>query len=315
MKATTQLNNITSEQNDNEPTNLIKVRQGGSDLWNLHGEKYLGYRFGTTGYMDDKAVAEKIYEVAKEFALNLAKNRVVCLSAQWDRTNSTVGNLLKGVEPVYKEDGLMQQLKNELIAENRDDIIWADYSWYDEKVTKSLILRRPSVSRRYFREIWAIQNKLDIPLADRMEKCSMEGNASIGIDIFPESEVNHLESDKKTVAHYVHSKNFIIQIGTGTDRAEIYIRINPWYITYDEIFAIIKPIFEKHGFEFVSTENPFIKDFNCEARCNDCNSRCMYNLNKDKYIYDRLNVDERLNPISYEKWCKQNKKSEISSVE
>ena len=83
---------------------------------------------------------------------------------------------------------------------------------------------------------------------------------------------------------------------------------NPRYILYDDILAIIKPIFEKYGFKFVSTENPFIKDFHCEARCNDCKSRCMYNLDKTKYIYDRLNVDDRLNPISYEKWCKQNKK-------
>ena len=315
MKATTQLNNITSEQNDNEPTNLIKVRQGGSDLWNLHGEEYLGYRFGTTGYMDDKAVAEKIYEVAKEFALKLAENRVVCLSAQWDRTNSTVGNLLKGVEPVYKEDGLMQQLKNELIAENRDDIIWADYSWYDEKVTKSLILRRPSVSRRYHRAILVLSDNLDMDLVTKMEKCSMEGVGSVGIHFFKKNKIIQYITNEDIITHYVHCKDYIIKIGIDKKRANIYVQRNPKYILYDEILKTIKPIFEKHGFEFVSTENPFINDFHCEARCNDCNSRCMYNLNKDKYIYDRVNVDERLNPISYEKWCKQNKKSEISSVE
>ena len=39
MKATTQSTNITSEQNNNEPTNLVQVTQGGGDLWNEHGEK------------------------------------------------------------------------------------------------------------------------------------------------------------------------------------------------------------------------------------------------------------------------------------
>ena len=308
MKATTQSTNITSEQNSCESTNLIKVRQGGSDLWNTHGEGYLGYRFGTTGYMDDKAVAEKIYEVSKEFALKLAQNRVVFLRADWDRTNSTLGNLLNSIEPVYKEDGLMQQLKDELIADNRGDIIWDDCSWYDEKVTKSLILRRPSVSRRYFREICILQDKLDISLADRLEKCAMENTSAIGIDIFPEKNIKHFESDKETISYYIHRKDYLIRIGTGTKRAEIYMQRNPRYILYDDILAIIKPIFEKYGFEFVSTENPFINDFHCEAQCNDCKSRCMYNLDKTKYIYDRLNVDDRLNPISYEKWCKQNKK-------
>ena len=308
MKATTQLTNITNEQNNNEPINLVQVTQGGGDLWNEHGEKYLGYRFKTTGYVDDVAVAEKYFRVGIEFAQKLSENRVIGYGACWLRVNSTVKELLNSVEPVYVEDGLMQKLKNELIAENRKDIIWADYAYYDEKTTKTFFFSKPKVHKRFNREIYVLENKLDIPLIERMEKHSWEGHGNFGIDIFRESEITRCCTDKETIKHYFHSKDYIIKIGMDKKDAQIYILRNPRYILYDEILAIIKPIFEKYGFEFVGTENPFIKDFHCEARCNDCKSRCMYNLDKTKYIYDRLNVDDRLNPISYEKWCKQNKK-------
>ena len=96
MKVTTQSTDITSEQNNNEPTNLVQVTQGGSDLWNEHGEKYLGYRFQTTGDYDDVAVAEKYFKVGLEFAQNLSENRVIGCGANWDRIkNRKAGSNLR----------------------------------------------------------------------------------------------------------------------------------------------------------------------------------------------------------------------------
>lgn len=313
MRGTFDTSAITRERNDNEPINLVQVTQGGDDLWNDHGEEYLGYRFKTTGYVDDTSVAEKYFKVGLEFAQKLSENKVIGCSAEWLRENSTLKELLNNVEPVYVEDGLIQQFKNELIAENRKDIIWADYAYYDEKATKTFFFSKPKVHRRFNREIYVLQDKFDVPLIERMEKYAWEGYGCVGINIFPENKINQCCTDEETIKHYVHSQNYIIKIGIDKKNANIYMQRNPKYILYDDILAIIKPIFEKYGFEFVSNENPFIKDFHCEARCHDCKSYCMYNLDKTKYIYDRLNVDDRLNPISYEKWRRINIESKDSS--
>ena len=135
----------------------------------------------------------------------------------------------------------------------------------------------------------------------------MEGHGTLGIDIFPDDTIIRCETDEDTVKHYIHRKDYIIKMGICKKRADIYMQINPKYIAYDNIIRIINPIFEKYGLKLISTENPYIKAFHCEAICHKCNSYCCFNLDKTKYIHDRINVDDRLNPKTYEKWCNGNK--------
>ena len=302
MTRNTQSTNITSEQN-----NLVVVDQGGIDYWNRHVPEPLGYDFRTTGFIDNKVVADKFFEIGKKAAIRLSENKVVCLSIGWERLNNTVREVLCGVEPVYNENGLMQQFKNELIAQKRDNIVWSDYSWGEEKVIKSLIFRRPTIDRRYFRDICVVQDKLDISLVEIMKKASGESDGSIGICICPENEVIDKGSSEETIAYYVHRKDYVLRMSIVGSRAHIYMKSNPDYISFDEIMTVIKPIFEEDGFEFVNTENPYIKAYHCEGTCHNCNSFCENNFDESKYLYGRINLDCEKNLKTYEKWCEDNK--------
>ena len=277
MQATTQLTDIINEQNK-----YVQVTQGGKDPWNQNRDHYLNYRFLTTHFCDDLDLAKIYYEVAKEFIEKVSENRLILLSAQWQMKELEKREGKTWIPPVYVEDGLMQQFKEELMQSDRKDIIWEDYMWYQEKRVKGVIFFwRFTNIRNYHRDINIFLRKMDFSLMDRIDKCAMEGSGGVGIDIFPQSINPDFSNENNPIRNFVHSKDFIMKMGVGTDWVGITVENNPRYISYEEIVEIIEPIFNKYGLVFTSKENPYIKDFGCEGKCHQCERMCKYNLNPE----------------------------------
>ena len=80
MTQNIQPTNITKEQN-----NFVEIGTCRRGIWHSPEEEYSGYGFTTTGYIDEKSVAEKFFKVGIEFAQNLSESRVICYSASWER--------------------------------------------------------------------------------------------------------------------------------------------------------------------------------------------------------------------------------------
>ena len=279
MQATTQLTDIINEQNK-----YVQVTQGGKDPWNQNRDHYLNYRFLTTHFCDDLDLAKIYYEVAKEFIEKVSENRLILLSAQWQMKELEKREGKTWIPPVYVEDGLMQQFKEELMQSDRKDIIWEDYMWYQEKRVKGVIFFwRFTNIRNYHRDINIFLRKMDFSLMDRIDKCAMEGSGGVGIDIFPQSINPDFSNENNPIRNFVHSKDFIMKMGVGTDWVGITVENNPRYISYEEIVEIIEPIFNKYGLVFTSKENPYIKDFGCEGKCHQCERMCKYNLNPEDH--------------------------------
>lgn len=278
MQATTQLTDIINEQNK-----YVQVTQGGKDPWNQNRDHYLNYRFLTTHFCDDLDLAKIYYEVAKEFIEKVSENRLILLSAQWDMKNwERWENQTTCIPPVYVEDGLMQQFKEELMQSDRKDIIWEDYMWYQEKRVKGVIFFwRFNNIRNYHRDINILLRKMDFSLMDRFSECSMEGFGGFGIVIFSQFKISDFHHENNFMKDLVHSKDFILKMGIGGKIADILVENNPRYISYEEIVEIIEPIFNKYGLVFTSKENPYIKDFGCEGKCHQCERMCKYNLNPE----------------------------------
>ena len=277
MQATTQLTDIINEQNK-----YVQVTQGGKDPWNQNRDHYLNYRFLTTHFCDDLDLAKIYYEVAKEFIEKVSENKLILLSAQWQMKELEKREGKTWIPPVYVEDGLMQQFKEELMQSDRKDIIWEDYMWYQEKRVKGVIFFwRFTNIRNYHRDINILLRKMDFSLMDRIDKCAMEGSGGVGIDIFPQSINPDFSNENNPIRNFVHSKDFIMKMGVGTDWVGITVENNPRYISYEEIVEIIEPIFNKYGLVFTSKENPYIKDFGCEGKCHQCERMCKYNLNPE----------------------------------
>lgn len=272
LQATTQLKDIINEENK-----YVAVGPGGMWLPYLTTGNYVNYRFATTHYVDDWDLAKVFVAVAKEFIGKISENRTVMMIGPWQMTELDYRHKKEWIPPVYVEDGLMQQFKEELAASGRRDIAWEDYMWYEEKKTKTLILKRDTVIRTYYRDTYILSEKVDYPIIDRIMECSMEGSGDVGIRTFFRQEEPDI-FEEGAVRRYAKSSNYILQVGFGKKGAAIVIRNNPRHISYREILETIEPIFNKYGLILTEKENPYKEIFDCEGECHQCTQMCRYNL-------------------------------------
>ena len=275
MQATTQLKDIINEQN-----RYVQVVQGGKWWQYWTTGNYLNYEFSTTHYVDDHNLAKIYYVIAKEFVEKISENRLILLSAQWQMKELEKREGKTWIPPVYVEDGLMQKFKEELMESDDKDILWDDYMWFEEKQTQTLILKRPTTIRNYYRFIYFLMENPNFPLMDKISKCAMEGGGSVGVRLFAQS-LQYKNLDKSDLYNFAQSSDYVLRMGFDDKSADIVIRNNPRYISYEEIVEIIEPIFNKYGLVFTSKENPYIKDFGCEGKCHQCERMCKYNLNPE----------------------------------
>lgn len=224
----------------------------------IAGRVYRNYNFKPLSEnMWDVETAKEYAEVSKELISLLSQNRVVGISAQWEKRKLDKKDFLgRWTPPVFVEDGKMQILKQELKAGKWGKQLWADYMWYEQRKTKTIFLRIDTFMRYYFREIYVVQKRIEMPLLDRMTICGFEGLGS-AVTIYPHSEIEYQADDKETVHDYYQSEDFVAYISCDFVSADITVELNEKYISYQQMIDLIEPLFEKRGIKIKDKTDPY----------------------------------------------------------
>ena len=251
MTQSTQSTNITNEQN-----NLVEIDRGGTLRYGI-GRIYWNYDFEPlSGYLWNPEVAKIYAEVGKDFAKKVSENCVVEMTAQIKMKTTPKVNLWgKWTPATFSVNEHEIQLKKDLQNGKYGDCIWADYEWYAEFPYRSPITNLMVSTRDYDREIYIMKNELDLFLIDAIHNCR-EDTGTVGIIIYPHSDIEYLENDKETIRRYIHNDDYVVQIGFNDKWTGITIQPNPKYMNYEQLIEIIEPIFEKHGLKLINRDAP-----------------------------------------------------------
>ncbi|MBE6878307.1 MAG: hypothetical protein E7488_03970 [Ruminococcaceae bacterium] len=283
-------NNTLSEEDK-----ILTVRQGGNLFWTAYEEPYFSFLILPKEHEQqyNKDNVEEFFNIGYDIIKYFSKERVCRIDAIYSVKERERSYRKVYFPPVHVEDGKVNELKQYLVQADRKDLIWADYMYYVSHITESKLLKLFGTEevRSYARGLYILQEKLDLELVKKAETDDSEiYNRGIQIFIYPHSEILHKENDRETVISYVHDKDFFVKIGFGDDCAEIYIRPNPRYITYDQLLKEIEPIFNKYGWKYGEMTNPYLKAFGCNVECNNCDSYCYHNMNPERKL-----EEERIN--------------------
>ena len=296
---------MNQEQQENsilkEEDRILKVRQGGVVIWGARKTPYCAYAFMPCEHDQqyNKGNVEEFYSIGSDILKHFSQDRLCLITCHYSIKERAYMGRNNFTDPVYVEDGKVNQFKQYLKNSNRKDLLWEDYMYYMSESHPYKIFRLFGYNevRSYARDIYILQEKLDFELVERAKECSCEGlTRDVAIFIYPHPQIQHKENNGDTVISYVHSTDTFLEIGIGDDDlASICIEPNPKYLTYDQLLKEIEPIFNKYGWKFGNMENPYIKALKCDVNCLECDDlECNYNLKDNEvyhYVYHRVETD------------------------
>ena len=251
MTQTTQLNNITAEQN-----NLVEIDRGGTLRYGI-GRIYWNYDFEPlSGCLWNPEVAKIYAEVAEEFVRKVSENCVIKISADIKKKSVEKKRIFgKWDSPTYMETAEQAEIKKNLAKGRYGKCLWADYEWYAEFPYRSPITNLMTSTRWYERLIHTLKEEMELSLIKEIYE-SREDGGVVGVRIYPHSKIKYLEDEKETVRSYIHRDDFIVHIGWSNKWTGITIEPNPKYMNYEQLIEIIEPIFEKHGLKLINRDAP-----------------------------------------------------------
>lgn len=282
--------NITLKEEDR----VVYVKQGGTLIWDAKEQPYFKFSFVPREDLSYNEIVEKEFlQIGYDLIEKFSKDKVVRYRCSYSKKERETVRKKKFTDPVYIEDGKVNEFKQYLINSDRKDLLWTDYMFYISELHPWKIFKLLGTDeiRSYTRDIHILQEKLDTELAEKaLTSREYFDEKGMCVFMYPHSKIKHKENERETVINYVHDKDFFIFIGATEDMADIIINPNPCYMTYDQLLKEIEPIFNKYGWKYGDMSNPYLKAFGCNVECNNCNSYCYYNLNPERKL-----EEERIN--------------------
>ena len=286
--------NITLKEEDR----VVYVKQGGTLIWDAKEQPYFKFSFVPRENLSyNETVKEEFLQIGYALIEKFSKDKVVRYGCSYSKKEREIVRKKKFTDPVYIEDGKVNEFKQYLMNSDRKDLLWTDYMFYISELHPWKIFKLLGTDeiRSYTRDIHILQEKLDIYLAEKaLASREYFDEKGMCVFVYPHSKIKYKETERETVISYVHDNDFLIFIAVTDYNADITINPNPCYMTYDQLLKEIEPVFNKYGWNFGDVTNPYLKEFGCNVNCNNCDSYCYYNFNPDKKLSEpRIN---RKNP-------------------
>ena len=293
--------NMTLNNTPQEEDKIVDVVQGGTIPFGVKLTPYFYYQFLARNISDINFNGKKnfrdFFRITHDIIEHFSKDRVIRFECMYStKTRHRKPIFKEWIGPEYIEDGSVNEFKKYLIESNRKDLIWADCERYvAEKMDEWLF---PREIRSYTRDVCVMQEHFDWDLITKAEFYAHEDRMrGADVYIYPHSKIVHKSTDEETIRSYMWNNDAVMEISYSAHLCS-GITIKPYtkHITYEQLLEEIKPIFEKYGWKYGNTVNPYFEVFECNVHCHDCDSPCHFNINPKFYL-----KEHRANAKRFEK--------------